>query len=124
MNNIKIVLPFPPSVDGLYGGGSGQKRFPSKRYKAWLNIVPELEPFGIKGPVKIKYTYAWPDARRRDGQNYMKATTDYLVKQGVLEDDNWKVVGGETWDHVGIDRKNPRVEIEIIQEQPSSDNHS
>lgn len=110
----KITLPFPPSVNGLYGGGSGQKRFPSKKYKEWLFLCPTLEPLGISQRVRIAYTFAFPDLRVRDGQNYMKAPLDYLVNEGVLQDDNWNLVVGEEWNHVGIDRKNARVEIEII----------
>lgn len=109
----KFILPFPPSGNGLYGGGSGQKRFPSKKYKAWLASCPKLDPIAISQLVTVCYTYAWPDNRIRDGQNYQKATLDYLVNQGVLKDDNWKIVCGETWDHIGIDRKNPRVEVTV-----------
>jgi Holliday junction resolvase RusA-like endonuclease len=110
----KFILPFPPSVNGLYGGGSGQKRFPSKKYKAWLAQCPELTYCGLNQPLIINYKFSWPDLRIRDGQNYMKAPLDYLVNQGVLKDDNWTIVIGETWSHTGIDRKNSRVEIEII----------
>lgn len=110
----KFILPFPPSVNALYGGGSGQKRFPSKKYKAWLAICPELIPQALNQLVKIVYTFAWPDRRIRDGQNYQKATLDYLVNQGVLKDDNWNIVCGETWNHVGVDKQNPRVEVVII----------
>ena len=108
-----IVLPFPPSVNGLYGGGSGQKRFPSKRYKAWLASCPELPSLGISQLVTICYNFYWPDKRVRDGQNFMKAPLDYLVNQGVLADDNWTIVGSETWVHSGVDKDRSRVEVEI-----------
>lgn len=110
----KITLPFPPSVNGLYGGGSGQKRFPSKLYKAWLKICPTLEPLNISQPITVCYTFAWPDKRLRDGQNYMKSVLDYLVNQGVISDDNYGVVIAEHWKHIGVDKNNPRVEVEII----------
>jgi Holliday junction resolvase RusA-like endonuclease len=102
-----IILPFPPSVNGLYGGGSGQKRFPSKLYKAWL------EALGISQPVTVCYTFTWPDRRCRDGQNFIKAPLDYLVNSETLKDDNWLIVTSETWKHVGVDKNNARVEIEI-----------
>lgn len=109
-----FTLPFPPSVNALYGGGSKQKRFPSKKYKAWLAACPKtLEKLSIDQRVRITYTFVWPDNRIRDGQNYMKAVLDYLVKQQVLVDDNWQVVVSETWGHKGVDKKNPRVEVEI-----------
>ncbi len=109
-----FILPFPPSVNGLYGGGSGQKRFPSKRYKQWLSQCPELEALNISQPVKIVYTFYWPDKRVRDGQNFLKAPLDYLVNQHVLDDDNWSIVTSETWCHSGVDKKNGRVEVVII----------
>lgn len=114
MDSCKITLPFPPSVDGLYGGGSKQKRFPSKRYKEWIAKCPELHE-RIYGIVHIEYKFFWPDKRRRDGQNYMKATTDYLVNNGVIEDDNWEIVTSENWTHGGVDKENPRVEITLTQ---------
>ncbi len=109
----KFILPFPPSVNGLYGGGSGQKRFPSKRYKEWLSKCPELPQLLLSQKITIRYTFAWPDKRLRDGQNFMKAVTDYLVNDGVVHDDNYNIITSETWNHVGVDKLNPRVEIEI-----------
>ena len=108
-----IVLPFPPSVNSLFGGGSKQKRFPSKKYKEWKASCPTLESTGISVPVHIHYTFAWPCRRNRDGQSYFKAVTDYLVSQGVILDDNYEIVDSESWDHVGVDKTNPRVEIRI-----------
>lgn len=73
-----------------------------------------MPPIAISSPCRVMYTFYWPDKRVRDGQNYMKAVLDYLVKQKVLEDDNWSIVIGESWLHAGIDKVNPRVEVEII----------
>ena len=111
---MKFTLPFPPSVNSLYGGGSAQKRFPSAKYKAWLKLCPKLAALGFYSPLKIIYTFTWPDKRIRDGQNYMKAPLDFLVNQGVLTDDNYNVVISETWVHSGVDKLNPKCEIEII----------
>lgn len=109
---MKITLPFPPSVNALYGGGSNQRRFPSKKYKAWLASCPELESAKLKS-VTIEYNFYFPDNRNRDSENYIKALGDYLVNEGVLEDDNWRVVQKMTLNPMGIDRKNARVEIII-----------
>jgi Holliday junction resolvase RusA-like endonuclease len=114
--NLRFTLPFPPSVNALFGGGSRQKRFPSKKYKEWLKSCPNLEGVGqpINHSVTVIYRFFWPDNRVRDGGNYIKAPLDYLVNQGVLEDDNWHIVEAELWKHNGVDKANPRVEIEII----------
>jgi len=109
----RITLPFPPSVNGLYNGGSNQQRFPSKKYKAWLNICPRIHPYGLD-KIKITYRFFFPDNRARDDDNLLKAVNDYLVKQRVIIDDRWQVIsGGKVIIPVGIDRMNPRVEITI-----------
>lgn len=107
-----LVLPFPPSVNGLYGGGSRQKRFPSKKYKQWLASCPELPDYSWY-PVRITYSFYFPDNRERDTENYVKAVSDYLVKQGTIKDDNWRIITSMLLLPMGIDRKNPRVEIRI-----------
>ena len=114
MDSHKIILPFPPSVNGLFGGGSGQKRFKSKKYKQWLASLSPIAVDEITGPCHIHYTLYFPDNRVRDGQSYLKATTDYLVSQKVIADDNWKVVASESWSHGFVDKENPRVEVSIM----------
>lgn len=112
MDCLEITLPFPPSVNALYGGGSGQRRFPSKAYKAWLAKAPEL-PDRMIGEVDLEYRFWFPDRRNRDAENYVKAVSDYLVAQGVIADDNWMIVRRMTLIPMGIDKKFPRVDITI-----------
>jgi Holliday junction resolvase RusA-like endonuclease len=113
-----ITLPFPVSVNSAYNGGSGQKRFKSKSLKAWIEKCPkEIKERVTDYPIHIHYKFAFPCARNRDGQNYMKVALDYLVNMGVLIDDNYKYVSSETWSHIGIDRENPRVEIIITNQK-------
>lgn len=109
----KFNMPFPPSVNGLYGGGSGQQRFKTKRYKDWCKTVQHLPDLKIDYPITITYTFTWPDARARDGQNYLKAITDTMVNSGMIVDDNYKIITSETWDHAGVDKKNAGVFIKI-----------
>lgn len=116
-----IALPFPPSVNALFGGGSKQKRFPSAAYKAWIKACPKNIVHRAQTPCRLHYTLFWPDARIRDGGNYLKAPLDWLVREKILIDDNWQVVVGETWESGGIDRSNPRVEIQIL---PARDDSS
>lgn len=111
---IKIILPFPPSVNALFGGGSKQKRFPSKKYKAWVLSCNKLKKRNLSC-VEIEYRLYFPDNRIRDSQNYLKAPVDFLVKEGVLIDDNWHVIQKETIISCGIDKENPRIEIYIVQ---------
>ena len=91
MRTATLVLPFPPSTNGLFSGK--KRRFPSPRYKAWqieankaLAYQSPLPRFD--GPVFVGLAFGRPDKRRRDLGNLEKAVTDQLVKNGVLEDDS------------------------------------
>ena len=110
-----LTLPLPPSVNSAYGGGSGQQRFKSASYKRWLLSCPAVtnRPL-INFPVELQYDVYLPDARLRDIANYEKLPTDFLVKNGILEDDNFNIVKYVSIEFKGIDKKNPRVEINII----------
>lgn len=112
---IKLILPFPPSINGLFANSkhNAKQRFKSQKYKQWLSICPDLSTFKAPEPCTISYVMYFPDDRPRDGQNYMKATLDFMVSQSVLTDDNRKIVKGEQWIDGGIDRGNPRIEITI-----------
>jgi Holliday junction resolvase RusA-like endonuclease len=66
-----------------------------------------------KASVKIVYYFA--TNRRRDADNLnLKFLLDGIVKAGIIKDDSTKVIGQpETaWE---VDKKNPRVEIEITE---------
>ena len=67
----------------------------------------------ISARVNVRCVYYMKTARRVDLANLIEATTDILVKAHVLEDDNSKIVAGHDGSRVELDRKNPRVEIEI-----------
>ena len=87
-----LLLPFPPSVNGLYAGQT--RRYKSRKYREWseaagyaINIQRAADV--IKGEVKVIYEYGRPaDKRRRDVTNYEKAVSDALVENGVFKDDS------------------------------------
>lgn len=86
-----LVLPFPPTANNLFAGKA--RRFPSKAYKDWqdeaariLTMQAPLPRFD--GPVSVTMSFGRPDKRKRDLANLEKATTDQLVKAGVLADDS------------------------------------
>jgi Holliday junction resolvase RusA-like endonuclease len=116
------TLPFSVSVNQLYAGGSGQKRFKGKKYVAWLKSCPQLRELNIDEPVSVEYIFTWPDNRARDGQNYMKCCLDYLVSQKVIKSDDWKIVAKELWRHVGISKADSRVELIIRSILPHTQN--
>ena len=107
-----IILPFPPSVNTLFGQTKGRQRYKSKQYKNWLAKCPILTE-SIKGEVSIVYNMYLPDKRKRDLSNYIKAPEDYICSMGVIDDDNHNVIKKFEVRYCGIDRENPRIEIEI-----------
>lgn len=108
-----FVLALPPTTNNLFINILKRGRVISPTYRAWKAACPQFAGQMIVGPVTIEYVYTWPDKRKRDGQNYMKAPLDWLVSQGVLQDDNWELVVSEKWSHKGINKINPTVEITI-----------
>lgn len=69
------------------------------------------EPFSQ--PLNLKCIYYRGDRRRCDLLNLLNATADILVKAGILEDDNYKIVVSVDGSSVHYDKDNPRTEIEI-----------
>lgn len=67
----------------------------------------------VSACVNVRCVYYMKTARRVDLANLIEATTDILVKARVLEDDNSRIVAAHDGSRVELDRKNPRVEIEI-----------
>ena len=71
----------------------------------------------VSAAVNVKCVYYMPDKRKVDLVNLLEATCDILVKAGVLADDCAAVVAAHDGSRVLLDRKNPRVEIEITELQ-------
>jgi Holliday junction resolvase RusA-like endonuclease len=112
MESIKIILPFPPSLNAAYANVQGVGRVKTKRYKEWLESCPALYD-QHKGQCTISYRIYVPDKRKRDGNNLLKVVLDYLVSQKVIEEDNMDIVVGEQWIKGGLDKLHPRIEITI-----------
>ena len=111
-----IIVPFPPSSNTCYPTikkGKSTIRIKSKKLKDWLKSCADytnIEPFE---KCVVSYMIYVPDDRIRDGQSYMKPVLDWIVSQGIISDDNRRIVKGEQWFDGGIDKENPRIEITI-----------
>lgn len=89
---------------------------PSKAYADYeTDCLRQIKrPHGpVSARVNVRCVYYMKTARRVDLANLLEATCDILVKAGVLEDDNSKIVAAHDGSRVEIDRENPRVEIGI-----------
>ncbi len=71
----------------------------------------------LNPPVYLKYTF-YEKNKKRDKDNisgwFHKIFQDSLVLCGKLHDDGWDYIKGFS-DDFEIDKKNPRVEVEIIE---------
>lgn len=94
---IRLVLPWPPSVNHIYnrrrGGGVYLKpSVKAFREKVWYATRSQRAPMGIDYPVDVVCYLSPPNNRRVDADNLNKAILDALVKAGVLVDDSRGIV--------------------------------
>ncbi len=96
----------------------GRQRFiaPSKAFVDYqasclLQIKKPVCP--ISDAVNVRCTYFMKTRRKVDLANLIEATTDVLVKAGVLADDNSSIVVSHDGSRVYYDKQNPRAEIEV-----------
>jgi crossover junction endodeoxyribonuclease RusA len=99
VTRLHFRLPLPPSANNLFPTSQSGHRFPSQRYKAWRErAAVAFAESGcprtrLTGPVIVLYEFSFGDRRRRDVFNYEKAVSDFLVSQGLIEDDCDIVMG-------------------------------
>ena len=93
---------------------------PSKQFVGYEAAAAYfLQPIpadAIDRPVRVTCKYYMPTHRPVDLTNLMEATHDILCKFGILADDNNKVVVSVDGSRVYYDKDDPRVEIEIAEE--------
>ena len=80
--------------------------------------MPRLDK-AIDYPITLKCNYYMETRRKCDLVNLLQATSDILVKYGVLEDDNYTIITNYDGSSVEYDKENPRVEINIISKEKS-----
>lgn len=81
----------------------------TKTRHGYLDQVGNIE---YRAPVHLCARYWLGDGRRKDLLNLLAATADILEKAGIVENDNLiQCLDGSRI--MGIDKANPRVEIEI-----------
>lgn len=97
--------------------GSRPFIFPSEAHRKWhkeqlLTLKGRLyKPFDVVRVTEI--TFYPSTARKSDLTNKAESIMDLLVDAGIIEDDNWYVVGVLNLRFGGVDRENPRAEINI-----------
>lgn len=84
-------MPFPPSVNNLYGEGK-KRRFRTKRYDEWIQYadiaIRQQGPFEkFEGRVDI-IVHLGGGRSDSDCDNFNKAPIDRIVQHGIIEDDS------------------------------------
>lgn len=86
----RIVLPWPPSVHGVFRRHNGAHM--SAKYRAWRDEagweLKRQKPGKHAGRVAVSITFCPPDRRRHDIDNCLKGVLDLLVAHEVIEADD------------------------------------
>jgi hypothetical protein len=95
---------------------TGKYLVSSAKYKKWeANMSEQLVEYAnmFIEKAEIQCEFHWPDLLNADLTNKAESIMDLLVLNNVLKDDNWKILYDVHLRSVGLDRKDPRVEIWI-----------
>ena len=97
---------------------TGKALISSKAYRERENeqlqsLKEQVNKLELNDPVYIHYKFYMPDARKTDLSNKVESINDLLVKYWLLEDDNRTIIKQMFITSEGIDRDNPRCEINI-----------
>lgn len=107
-------IPSKKNSVGMMVRGNRVFKFPNSRYQEW-NKDALLQ---LKGKEKIPngswlvLKFYMPDNRSCDLTNKAESIMDTLVDSGLLEDDSWQIIPNLTLQFEGVDKVNPRCEIE------------
>ena len=119
MNEIKFTIPVNPvtkkNSQQIILVGGRPRIIPSKKYKEYeRDCIPFLTHVEhVTGRLNVKAVYFMRTRRRVDLINLHEALHDILVKAGVLEDDNCKIIYSTDGSYVDYDKENPRTEVTI-----------
>lgn len=111
---IRYTIPvIPPSINKYIGRNNVYEyRREKAKWKSTVSIFCRPRP---KEPIKkarMTIVFYFPDNRGRDYDNYLKMLLDGLTGAGIIADDNFKTVPELVLSGT-VDRKAPRIEIEI-----------
>ena len=102
--------------------GKYPRVLPSKAYAQYeQDCLKQLQFFKqrarVSGPVVIRCRYYMPDFRSwPDLVGLLQATSDILTAARIIDDDMW-IMNYDGSEIAGVDKNNPRVEIDIMEAQ-------
>lgn len=87
-----------------------------------LDLIAEIGGAPFSKPVRFHYEYWAPRKHTYDRMNVLsiadKFLCDALIVAGILEDDDYKKVLTPTFENMGVDRGNSRLEVTIREVEP------
>ena len=120
---MKIVLPgrIPSKKNSriMICRGRYPMSIPNGRYTQWhqemsllLSSTAISKPYGF---ISLVMTFYLPDKRKTDLINKAESVLDLFVDNKIIVDDDWLCVNSLHLSSGGVDKENPRCEIEIIE---------
>lgn len=111
----KIILTgiVPSKKNSRINTRSGMS-FPSKKHTIWHKDASQ-QLIGVKPIPKqtpIVFTYYNDSMRSGDLSNKWQSIEDLFTDVGIIEDDNWFILSDIHMKFGGVDRENPRAEID------------
>ena len=120
MREVKFTVPLPPvtkkNSQRIADCGKYKKILQSKAYVQYEKDAGYFLPHrGAKfnKPCEVVCLFYMPTHKTVDLTNLEEAIDDVLVKYGVLEDDNSKIIVSHDGSRVLYDHENPRTEVTI-----------
>ncbi|MNC30077.1 Endodeoxyribonuclease RusA [compost metagenome] len=120
-NNRLIIYETPPTVNHMYENrmsGGRRKRVLTPEARRWMDNAVVLANLWrqknkwptAQGKVIVKLWYYFPDNRKRDTHNGLKALLDALEDALIYTNDKYALPWIMDYE---VDSKNPRIEIEF-----------
>ena len=116
MKNKIIIYGSTPSKKNskiISCAGNRPRLFPSAKYAQWpRDAILQLSGKQSILSKELTLIFFAPDNRKFDLTNKAESIMDTLVDKGLLEDDNYSIVNTLHLVFGGVDKDNPRCEIE------------
>ena len=117
---MKLVIPFTlPGMNELIDANRDSRYKGAGLKKHWqhrVELVLRRKARPLREPVRIRWIWVEKD-RRRDPDNVMaggkKIILDAMVKTRMLRNDGWGNIESGMTDEWMVDKKHPRIEVEI-----------
>jgi crossover junction endodeoxyribonuclease RusA len=112
-DEVNLTLPWPPSVNRMWRNVNGKTLLAAdgRRYREEVLWKVKAHSGRFITPVRVIIMAWYPDRRRRDIDNILKAPLDALTHAGVWSDDS--LIECLSIEKAGYSQHEPRLDITI-----------